>query len=89
MTIYETIYIDQHEMSVEEQFIEEEEYQQIRIDLENALNSLTNIQRKAIHLYFVEQRSYHEICRLLGVKYQSLKNIIHMVLSQIREEFTV
>ena len=81
----ETSNDDQAEISVEEQFIAAEEYQQITIKLENALNALTDSQKMAIRFYFTEQRSYHEICRLLGINYQSAKNLVHEALIRLRK----
>ena len=48
-------------------------------------NKLSPRQRQIIQLYYVEQRKYGDICRIMGINYQSLRNLMHRSISRLRE----
>ena len=48
------------------------------------LNKLTSRQREAVTLYYIEERKYEEICEIMDINYQSLRNLIHRSLTKLR-----
>jgi RNA polymerase sigma factor (sigma-70 family) len=42
-------------------------------------------QRQIIHLYYLEHRKYDDICRIMGINYQSVRNLMHRSISRLRE----
>ena len=59
------------------------------IRIENAITQmmacLTKRQRQLIMLHYLEQRSYDEICHLLGISYQTVRNKMNQALKRIRD----
>ncbi len=41
-------------------------------------------QRQIIHLYYMEQRKYDDICQIMGINYQSVRNLMHRSISRLR-----
>jgi RNA polymerase sigma factor (sigma-70 family) len=54
--------------------------------IEKIFENLTGRQKEAVYLYYMEELSYDEICRLLGMNYQSVRNLIHRALVKLREK---
>ncbi|MDD3321716.1 MAG: RNA polymerase sigma factor [Paludibacter sp.] len=48
------------------------------------LDRLSPRQRKAIILYYIEERKYDEICVIMDMNYQSVRNLIHRGISKLR-----
>ena len=48
------------------------------------LDQLSPRQRKAIVLYYIEEKKYEEICVLMDMNYQSVRNLIHRGISKMR-----
>jgi RNA polymerase sigma factor (sigma-70 family) len=42
-------------------------------------------QRQIINLYYLEHRKYVDICRIMGINYQSVRNLMHRSISRLRE----
>jgi RNA polymerase sigma factor (sigma-70 family) len=42
-------------------------------------------QRQIINLYYLEHRKYDDICRIMGINYQSVRNLMHRSISRLRE----
>ena len=76
----------QMEQSDEDHLIETESMQKLQAYIENAIESLTNRQKELIYLYYIEQRSYDEICNITGLKYQTARNIVHSALIQLKDQ---
>jgi RNA polymerase sigma factor (sigma-70 family) len=53
--------------------------------IEKVFENLTGRQKEAVYLYYIEELSYDEICQLLGMNYQSVRNLIHRALTKLRE----
>lgn len=70
---------------------EAENEEEIKEKFEQVLNMLNPRQKEAIYLRFQLDLSYEEISQLLGINYQSARNLIHRSISKIREnmEFTL
>ncbi len=61
-----------------------------KIDFQNnkvkrLMDKLTERQQRAIQLYYLEERSYDDICCIMDINYQSLRNLIHRGISKLRE----
>ena len=54
--------------------------------IEKIFEHLTGRQKEAVYLYYIEELTYAEICKLLGINYQSLRNTIHRALERLREK---
>lgn len=64
------------EASVEDHIIEEEFRIEMSGKLKNAFNVLSQRQRQAIYLRYQESMEYEDICRLMEINYQSVRNLI-------------
>ena len=70
-----------------------DEYDMERIEEENNRNlamtqyidSLSPRQRQIIQLFYIEQRKYDDICQIMGINYQSVRNLMHRSMSRLRE----
>ncbi|PWJ43803.1 RNA polymerase sigma factor [Sediminitomix flava] len=71
--------------SMEENMILDEEESYKTRQVNDALASLSARQREVIHLKFFEEKSYEEIAQITGMKYQSLRNLIHRSISSLRK----
>ena len=54
--------------------------------IEKIFENLTGRQKEAVYLYYIEELSYDEISQLLGMNYQSVRNIVHRALVRLREK---
>ncbi len=69
-----------------------EAYDMERIEEErkktNKLNEfvkcLSPRQQQIIRLYYIEQRKYDDICQIMGINYQSVRNLMHRSLLRLR-----
>ncbi|MDR3651797.1 MAG: RNA polymerase sigma factor [Paludibacter sp.] len=48
------------------------------------LNQLSPRQRSAIELYYIEEKKYEDICVIMNMNYQSVRNLIHRGISKLR-----
>ena len=70
-----------------------EEYMHERMERQQALtdsvtqyfNKLSPRQQQIINLYYIEERKYDDICRIMGINYQSVRNLMHRSISRLRE----
>ena len=53
---------------------------------ERIVNLLSNRQKEAIYLRFHAEMSYEEISEVLGINYQSARNLVHRSIEKIRRE---
>ena len=49
------------------------------------MSHLTHRQRQAITLYYLEQRKYEEICKIMDMNYHSVRNLMHRGMLKLRE----
>jgi RNA polymerase sigma factor (sigma-70 family) len=54
--------------------------------LARALNQLPKRQREALYLKFFDDLAYEEMEPLLGIRYQSIRNLVHQAISFLRKE---
>lgn len=52
--------------------------------LSEYLKCLSPRQQQIINLYYMEQRKYEDICRIMGINYQSVRNLMHRSLLKLR-----
>ena len=52
---------------------------------EKLMNSLSPRQREALTLYYMEERKYEDICTIMDLNYQSVRNLMHRGLTKLRE----
>lgn len=72
---------------------ENDEYLHERMERQQALTDsvkkyfekLSPRQRQIINLYYLEHRKYDDICRIMGINYQSVRNLMHRSISRLRE----
>lgn len=62
-----------------------EKQQQLTDNVEKYFEKLSPRQRQIINLYYIEQRKYEDICRIMGINYQSVRNLMHRSISRLRE----
>ena len=48
------------------------------------LNQLSPRQREALTLYYIEERKYEDICEIMNMNYQSVRNLMHRGLSKLK-----
>jgi RNA polymerase sigma factor (sigma-70 family) len=74
------------EKNMQESWIEDEEENNKRELVNRLLSNLTQRQREAIHLRFIEGYSYDEISEIMQIQYQSAKMLIYRAFYKIRKE---
>ena len=70
--------------NVEKDYITNEKEMLDNAFVTKILDQLSPRQRKAIVLYYIEERKYEEICVLMDMNYQSVRNLIHRGISKLR-----
>ncbi len=70
--------------NVEDDFIHCEKEALCSRSLKRLMNRLSVRERQAITLYYLENRRYEEISLLMGINYQSLRNLICRGLARLR-----
>ncbi len=53
--------------------------------IQEYFHKLSPRQQQIINLYYVEQRKYDDICQIMGINYQSVRNLMHRSISRLRE----
>ncbi|MCR4773594.1 MAG: sigma-70 family RNA polymerase sigma factor [Prevotella sp.] len=65
--------------------LELQELQSHRIgNMKKYVKFLSPRQQQIIQLYYIEQRKYEDICEVMGINYQSVRNLMHRSLSRLR-----
>jgi RNA polymerase sigma factor (sigma-70 family) len=70
----------------ESQWIEAEDNVQLNHRLEKAYHRLSERQREIIHMKYYQQLDYEEIGRVMGLNYQSARNLVNRALAALRKE---
>ena len=73
--------------------VEAEEYHAEKMERQMALtssieryfNKLSPRQRQIINLYYLEQRKYDDICQIMGINFQCVRNLMHRSISRLRK----
>lgn len=75
------------ERSVEDKYIDQEQESVRKQYIRRMLNTLSPRQREVIYYRFTEGMSYEEICIIMKMNYQSVRNLAHRSVLKIRETF--
>ncbi len=78
-------FISSHYLEEDEVNENEENEEELKLKFEKILGMLNDRQKEAIYLRFQLELSYEEIAKLLGINYQSVRNLIHRAITKIRE----
>lgn len=62
--------------TIEDKLMEDEEYTAIKQRISHMLNTLTNHQKEVMYLRYIEELDYETIAQLMGIKVQSVRNIV-------------
>jgi len=75
------------EENSQEKWIEKEEENEKKKKVKQLLSRLTQHQREAVHLRFIEGFSYDEIAEIMQINYLSVKTLIHRSMFRIRNKY--
>jgi len=70
--------------NIEKDYIDNEKELLDNAFVTKILDQLSPRQRKAIVLYYIEEKKYEEICIIMDMNYQSVRNLIHRGISKMR-----
>ena len=69
---------------VEDDYMEEEQRKNEFSLVRRLLDQLSPRQREALTLYYIEERKYEDICEIMNMNYQSVRNLMHRGLTKLR-----
>ena len=72
------------ELSAETQLIESERLYEQKKRISLIMENLTSRQREVLYYRFVEELPFEDICRLMQMNYQSVRNLLHRTIRKIR-----
>ena len=75
-----------HEFSYEAILVAEQANYETKAKIENALLGLSKRQREAIYLKFYSRMSYEEMEEVMGVSYQTVRNLVHQSIKILRDQ---
>lgn len=70
---------------VEHIFIKNEQQKNDSNFISLLLNKLSPRQREALTLYYINEKEYSEICQIMQMNYQSVRNLIHRSILKLRQ----
>lgn len=76
-------------LSVEDMIISDETTDQNKKKLDNAMQNLSGRQKEAIYLRYYEEMEYEEICEIMTINYQSVRNLISKAIIELRQYMTM
>lgn len=83
-TAVEEVRVGQVVADVEHDYLVGERTIGDRQEVGKLLDCLTPRQRTAFQLYYLEERKYDEICRLMNMNYHSVRNLVHRGMLKLR-----
>ncbi|WP_298651006.1 sigma-70 family RNA polymerase sigma factor [uncultured Proteiniphilum sp.] len=72
-------------VSIEDEFIEKEDLEEIQQKVENVLSRLTDRQREIVYLRYIREYSYEEIAEIMQISVESSRNLISKSLTKLKE----
>ena len=72
--------------SAEIDYIDDENHHKAKKTVNNLLLTLTPRQRQVFTLYYIEERKYDEICKIMNMNYHSVRNLVHRGMVKLRSE---
>lgn len=76
------------EPTVEEEFVNNEQYNNQQKKIKEILSILTPRQKEIIYYRFIQEMSMEEICILMDINYQSAQNLIQRSLKKIKQNYS-
>lgn len=73
--------------SAEDKYILNEQEDELKQEIKKMLDSLSHRQREVIYYRFTEGLSFDEICVLMKMNVQSVRNLLHRSITKIRESY--
>lgn len=70
--------------NIEKDYIANEKEMLDGVFVSKMLDQLSPRQRKAIILYYIEEKKYEDICAIMNMNYKSVRNLIHRGISKLR-----
>ena len=70
--------------NIEKDYIANEKEMLDGVFVSKMLDQLSPRQRKAIILSYIEEKKYEDICAIMNMNYQSVRNLIHRGISKLR-----
>ena len=74
--------------AVDEDILKDEDQEEQKRRLKDAMNALPSRQKEAIYLKFQKGLEYDEICEIMDINYQSARNFVSRALQTMREILT-
>lgn len=71
-------------VNVEDDYVEEERKMNDFSLIQHLLGQLSPRQREALTLYYIEERKYEDICEIMDMNYQSVRNLMCRGLTKLR-----
>lgn len=69
---------------VERSFLKMEQEQIESSTIRYMMGQLSPRQREALTLYYIEEKKYEDICEIMSMNYQSVRNLMHRGLTKLR-----
>ena len=69
---------------VEDDYMEEEQRKNEFSLVRRMLDQLSPRQREALTLYYIEEKKYEDICEIMNMNYQSVRNLMYRGLTKLR-----
>ena len=68
----------------EDDYMEEEQRQNEFSLVKRLLDQLSPRQREALTLYYIDEKKYEDICEIMNMNYQSVRNLMYRGLTKLR-----
>lgn len=75
------------QVTIEERLIGQEEQQQIKNQLAEMLDSLTERQREIVYLRYVQEYDYEQISELLNISIHGCRKLLSKAMQNLREKY--
>lgn len=69
---------------IERKYLQIEQEQIENHTIRYMMGQLSPRQREALTLYYIEERKYEDICEIMSMNYQSVRNLMHRGLTKLR-----
>jgi len=70
--------------NIEHDYIAAEKVKSNNVFVSKMLDKLSPRQRSAIEMYYIEEKKYEDICTIMDMNYQSVRNLIHRGILKMR-----
>ncbi len=74
------------EASCEDTLVELQEFEELRLRIQQLMNGLSDRQKQILHLRFLEELSYEEISQKLDISVRTVYNSIHESIKQLKKQ---